>query len=276
MLNVANMQLPENPNQDFWENELPAKAIESLLESDIDAHQFDALIIDEAQDIIKEPYLDFLDLSLKGGLNSGNWLMFGDFEKQAIYESNQKIFDILLKRFGDVPRCSLRVNCRNTPRIAELVHLLGGLNPGYTRIRRPDNNLEPRIIPYSSTDNQEQALKSLLTKLQSEKYPLSEIVVLSTRSAQDCVASKLLGEWETKLISMKVEENFNRIRYGTIHSFKGLEAPLVILTDIEEVETPTSISLFYIGITRALDRLYILAQEKAKIEMRNILFKLNS
>lgn len=276
MLNVAGGQLPEDPDQEFWEDELPLKAIEALLETDNEVHQFDSLVIDEAQDIIKEPYLDFLDLSLKGGFNSGNWVMFGDFERQAIYETDQKISGILLKRFEHVPRCSLRVNCRNTPRIAELVHLLGGLNPGYTRIRRPDNKVEPRIISYPSFENQELALNNLLTKLQNEKYPLSEIVILSTRSNQECASSRLLGEWESKLVPMRGGDILNRIRYGTIHSYKGLEAPVVILTDIEEVGTPLSISLFYIGITRALDRLYILVYEKAKKEMLSILTRLGT
>ena len=51
------------------------------------------------------------------------------------------------------------------------------------------------------------------------------------------------------------------IRFGTIASFKGLEAPAVILTDIDEVGTGQAQRLFYVGISRATDYLRVLAKD---------------
>jgi superfamily I DNA/RNA helicase len=50
-----------------------------------------------------------------------------------------------------------------------------------------------------------------------------------------------------------------QIPYCTIHAFKGLEAPAIVLTDIEAVEGPAMENLFYVAVTRATDRLIVLA-----------------
>ena len=87
MLAVSSTSVVENPGHTFWERELPALAVETLLDNAGETNQFDELVVDEAQDILRGEYLDFLDLSLKGGLASGQWRFFGDFEKQAIYSA---------------------------------------------------------------------------------------------------------------------------------------------------------------------------------------------
>src|SRR5205807_797532 len=84
---VAGVNPPHDPTQEFWEVDLPLLAIDKLLEAPTDESIFDEIIVDEAQDLLKENYLDFLDLSLKGGLATGRIRLFGDFEKQAIYGS---------------------------------------------------------------------------------------------------------------------------------------------------------------------------------------------
>lgn len=40
-----------------------------------------------------------------------------------------------------------------------------------------------------------------------------------------------------------------------------MEAPVVVLTDIEEVQGSSAESLFYTGLTRATDRLIVLADK---------------
>src|SRR5262249_11754 len=115
----------ERADPAFWDETLPAKAIEGLIERDSQFEPFDTLIIDEVQDLLKVSYLDVLDLLVRGGLGSGRWRLFGDLEKQAIYVSSaSNPVALLQQRAGSVPIFSLRINCRNSPRIASLVHLL--------------------------------------------------------------------------------------------------------------------------------------------------------
>ena len=57
--------------------------------------QYDLLIMDEGQDILKPLYLYSLDCLLKGGLDHGIWAVFYD-EKQNIYNPEyQDGMDIL-------------------------------------------------------------------------------------------------------------------------------------------------------------------------------------
>jgi DNA polymerase III delta prime subunit len=268
---IVGSEIPEAPSADFWEKDLPLIATEKLIDNGAIA-QFDQLILDEAQDLLTPSYLDFLDLSLAGGLASGNWIFFGDFEKQAIYENSETVNGQLVNRFKDIPRYSLRTNCRNSPRIAELVHLLGGLNPHYSKIRRPDNQIEPRIITFTDSASQSEQIFKLLSQLvNDEKYSLQEIVILSSRADHDAAINNLPDALKIKLSPLRLGYRTNKILYGTIHSFKGMESSIVVLTDIDNVTSADAQSLFYVGITRALDKLYILISKKVNQEMSRIL-----
>ncbi len=56
----------------------------------------------------------------------------------------------------------------------------------------------------------------------------------------------------------------NKTRYASIHRFKGLEARAVVLTDFEKLEKARDRDLFYIGATRATQRLVVLANERLR------------
>jgi len=165
MLQAARTEVPREVPEGFFETQLPELAIEQLLDRD-DPPLFDTLVIDEAQDILRDPYLDFLDLVCEGGLASGSWTMFGDFERQALFDAADVSLDRFLSTRADAPVFGLRINCRNTPRIARWVSMLSALEPAYSRIRRPDTGPPPRTRYYS--DDQEQG--AMLAKLLGELY----------------------------------------------------------------------------------------------------------
>jgi len=271
MLTVAG-SLANNPSSTFWQHELPSMAIDKLLAMESDESQFDELIIDEAQDILRDNYLDFLDLSLRSGLASGRWKFFGDFEKQAIYNAaNLSLKQFQEKRVNHVPIYMLRANCRNTPRIAELVHLLGNLQPGYSRILRPDNKIEPSLKYYTSDTQQKQFLVTSLEQLYAEGFIGNDIVILSPRSGIACIASAInISPWRDRI---KPIESINRgfVGYSSIQAFKGLEASVIILTDIDTINDDASVSLFYIAVTRALHRLLIFMHEDVKQDIAKLL-----
>ncbi len=55
--------------------------------------------------------------------------------------------------------------------------------------------------------------------------------------------------------------------FTTIRKFKGLESPIVILTDIDSKRLTES-ELLYIALTRATDNLYILAHKDAEKDLQ--------
>lgn len=270
MLSVSGCILTgKEQGENFWKDELPLLAMEKLIENPDEKYLFDEIVLDEAQDIaFCEGYLDFLDLSLKGGLASGRWRFFGDFERQAIYGGAPAHFqELLKKRVGQVPIYSLRVNCRNTPRIASVARLLGGLNPDYQRVLRPDDGVDPELRYYSCEANQRILLVQAFEKLYREGFTGGDIVVLSSKADASCIAASIsISPWKERLRSVD-NAGEGHIEYCTIHAFKGMEKPAVIVTDIQRVATPLAESLFYVAVTRALNKLEVLVEESAKEEI---------
>ena len=274
MLTVSQTKVVENPDQTYWGGKLPELAIETLLEDADETDQFDELVVDEAQDILRREYLDFLDLSLKGGLASGQWRFFGDFEKQAIYSAaNLPLNEFIETRCNFAPVYDLRINCRNTPRVVELVHLLGGLDPPYGRILRPDDGLEPEINYYADDLKQNSFLLDSIEILGNEGFSNKDIVVLSPRADATCAASKAYAHPLSGPFRPVEGPQGGYIRYCSIHAFKGLESPAVIVTDIDRLNASSSTALFYVAVTRALQRLIILIHESAKSDILRTLLK---
>ena len=277
MLAISGTGSVENPAPGFWESELPTLAMESLLEDVSEADQFDELIVDEAQDILREEYLDFLDLSLSGGLAAGRWRFFGDFENQSIYgAANLSLETFKRARCGHAPVFDLRINCRNTPRVAELVHLLGGLTPPYRRILRPDDGQEPEIHYYSNSAEQQSLLLNSIKTLQEEGFRTRDVVILSPRGDATCLASMVSDKpWSDKLRPFD-QASSDQIGYCSVYAFKGMEAPAVVITDIDRLDGPTSAAIFYVAVTRVLQRLIILVHEPAKAGILRTLLKLDA
>lgn len=271
---VAKQEDVEPPEDSkYWSEDLPLIASEQLLTDDSEKFVFDELIIDEAQDIFQKNYFDFLDLSLRGGIAGGNWRFFGDFERQSIYNHGEPIpLEALSPRFGYAPICRLRDNCRNKPRIAEMVHLLGGLNPGYSQILRPDDNQDPKFYYYKNDEAQLELLISSLAELYRDGFSASDIVVLSPRKSSDSIAAKVkISPWKERLRPFSVAGD-KQIGYSSIHAFKGLEAGAIVVTDIESISDASD--LFYIAVTRALHRLYLLISDDAKADVLQTLMQL--
>src|SRR5690606_12258180 len=211
-------------SSEFWQIELPSLATDTIAGMPEHLHTFDELIVDEAQDILREPYLDLLDLSLRGGLGSGRWRMFGDFDKQNIYRST----DLGLRQFvetrgNNAPIYRLRVNCRNTPRIGSHAELLGGLSPGYTGFLRPDDERDPERLYYTSGQHQEELLLDTLDRLLRSGVGAGDIVILSPLANETSAAGRVLqSAWRDRLKPYETYAHSQYIRYTSIHAFKGL------------------------------------------------------
>ena len=289
---------------EFWQDELPALALEALLEREGDGGLFDEIVLDEAQDVLRRSYLDALDLSLRGGLEHGHWRFFGDFTWQRIYDAAALSVDEFLdppadaRAAGAVPvsamRCELLINCRNTPRVAGLACAAGHVSPGYRRVRRPDDAVEPELRWYGDAGEQLELLRSVLTELRADGFTGPRVAVLSPYGNERCAAAQLteqpwrdrlaplvrepgedeeaedIGDWLKACIPSDldaVDLRSGAMKYASIYRFKGLESPAVVITDVEAVEDHVQRSLIYVGCTRALHRLVILASRDVRAQL---------
>ena len=265
LLGFSGIALPPDPDDTFWKVDLPDAAIAKLLDGHSGAGRFDILVVDELQDLISPSYLDVLDLVLKGGLSAGNWMLFGDFERQMLYGQDRDAAEDLLRgRLGAFAKCSLRVNCRNTPRVATLSHLLGKLAPNYSRVLRPDDRIEPVITYYATPSQQRKQLVSTLERLDRDSFSGEDIVILSPKAGSRCAAASIAEKSWADRIAPYEHAAPDQIRFTTIQSFKGLDSPAIVVTDIEHLAGELFSSLFYVATTRSLERLCIVVHETAK------------
>lgn len=262
MLRLAGMNSPPTgATSRFWDEQLPELALEGLAERGLD-EVLDFLIIDEVQDIATGTFLGLLDLLVEGGFRDGRVLMFGDFERQAIY-GNEGAREVLRARSPHIASFRLLGNCRNLPRIGYQVNIMGHLAPGFREFRRADDGVDPSIIRYARGADQATLLKKAVGDLRDEGYDLTEIVVLSPLGVGS-VAATTTDPWLRQvLVSADGSKPVKgRLRYSTIHSFKGLDAPAVIVTDLDDSGGSNFDALVYVGLTRATDRLTAFVETK--------------
>ena len=258
---VADVEPPPNADADFWGRELPDRALEKLLDRRVERTS-DFLIVDEVQDIAREPFLDVLDLLVDGGMHGGRLLLFGDFERQAIFESADGR-DLLKRRCPYLVFNRLTTNCRNMPRIGYVVNTLSRLQPGYENFRRQDDGVDPTFLTYEAGSDQSAQVVESIRKLRDEGFDLNEIAVLSVvRSGS--TAETTTDPWLLQILQPAdgAPPRPGRLQHSTIHAFKGLEAAGVVITDLDRRRVPNFEPLLYVGLTRATDRLFAVIESE--------------
>ncbi|MGP3950175.1 NERD domain-containing protein [Streptomyces sp. 7N604] len=253
---------------DYFERELPDRALEALLDRELPP--FDALVVDEAQDLMLDAYLDVFDTAVGSGLAGGQWLFFGDFTNQAIYDSSGDGLHLLLDRTMSSATFHLAKNCRNVPAVAQYVETSSRLDPGYAGYLRPENDRETVQRLWSTRDEQVGLLEEHLQRLLSDGFDADEIVVLSPlRTGSAAEGLRGTPRWASRLAPADCAAG-NQIPYATIHGFKGMDAPAAIVTDFERIASPKEESLFYIASSRARDDLTVLAARTARPDLRRL------
>lgn len=257
---------PHNPDmvQQYYQTDLPEAAAIALLDS---GELYDKIIVDEAQDLIRDTYLDVMSSSLEKGLSRGRWTMFGDFSMQAIYSdgvSGTKMIEKLEEQTSFI-RFKLTINCRNTKPICKEIETITGFKPPHELWTKVDGP-PVQYITWSTMDGQCRKLKALLKQLANAHISPEQITILSPRKREDSVVS-MLDDYTVK--DFRVPPGTNTA-FCTIQAYKGLENTVIILTDIDGF---SSDRLMYVGLSRACSGLFVLETDAAKREYDNLLMR---
>lgn len=234
--------------------------------------KFDKVIIDEGQDLIREEYLYLFDIMLKEGLSKGNWEIYGDFERQAIFAqlSKPEMFE-LLNQFAQYSNFILKTNCRNTKQVGEETSLISGFEKPPFLLEF----LEGIPVEYAFYKDQTHQIKLIterLGKLISGGLPFGELIILSPKKYENS-SCRAINEHKIKEIKT-ISEYFAEhefIGFATIQSFKGLESNYILITDIEDLSSEAGKALLYVGMSRAKYGLILLINESEKVQYREIL-----
>ncbi len=272
LTNIAKPLLtPEDKKStDYFEGRLASIASDRLLE-DNQYEPFDYLILDEAQDLLRNHYLDVIDLALKGGLAGGNWLFFGDFLGQDIFTRGEvSVEEFIAQRSPSAARYQITTNCRNTLPISDYVVSFGALSPPYSRVLRGDDKSDPELHFWETREDQTEQVSRFIKECLSDGYSMKDIVILSPNKENTLGRDlELHPDWVNRV--EPYHAGTNRISYCTIQSFKGLEAPIVIVADFERMPTDQQQSLLYVGLSRALHRLGIFLNSDLKPFVRSLI-----
>ena len=255
----------KSDTNDYYTNTLPDQCINTLLNHNI-IDEYDLVIIDEGQDLLRVKYLDIIDILLKGGIKEGSWLVFYDLI-QDIYESTENQALTFLAK-GKPFNYVLNKNCRNTKQIATSTMAVSGHTPAPSL---EVEGLETEVIWYRDKNHQLREITKSFSRWVSEGINTNDMILLSPKTMKN---SSFANGLDNKSLPYELQEwdknepiPKNVIPYSTIHSFKGLEADMVLVGDIDELNSsikPKNTNLLDVAGSRARVGLILSISEKLK------------
>ena len=239
---------PDDNDSVWWKETLPDLAEAAIIEQ-APLDRFDCLIVDEAQDLCLDSYLDVLDLSLEKGLENSPSFFFGDFTHQAIYLPGDVALENLKRKVPNAFEASpLDVNCRNTKQIGDTIMQILKEPNLYSSYRRTEDGVAPTLKRMDAGDSIEAEAKSQLSRL-AKTFSLEDIVILSSNKK---MLEKLMATLKVETTPIETTKK-GRVRWGTAQSFKGMEAAAILLIEFED--GASSRETFYVASTRSLSEL---------------------
>ncbi len=237
------------PEQVFYDRILPgalARAARRLPDD-----RFDAVVADEAQDF-KPAWWGALLALLKDRRKGRVHIFFDDSQKLRAGELKFPAVD---------SQYDLTENCRNARRVHSLAMRFykGGLR---VTCRAPQGP-EPDVRVYRSPAELLDRVQSALVRLvKEEQVPPGQIAVLTGHGKGKSVVwrARRFGEWT---LTEKAPPGPGEVYWSTIHGFKGLERPAVVLAEIEPLSHAELDTLLYVGCSRARVYLSVIASETA-------------
>ena len=250
-------RLPDAEPADLFGVFYPELCAEALL-NDPSHGGFDALIVDEGQDLLRDAYVDVFGLLLNKGLDNGCWRVFMD--------ASQDVFSgIARSGLEQLQQCKptrlrLHTNCRNTKDVAVATSLLSGVPR--TEVLRVSGGTVETLFYTDQGDERRRASKIIRTLLH-RGLKTDEVVVLSTRTLERSSLCDGLVSCPVGLVDPRNPEVAagRAIGFATISSFKGLECDAVVLVDLHKLDAPSSALDVYIGASRARTFLAVLLPE---------------
>ncbi len=246
---VAGVTPPTPPAGDdartYWVERFPDFAFEQL---DRFPDRFDAVIVDEGQDF-RANWWAMVELLLHP---EGRLVVF--------YDPNQDIFGAGAAIPIDAPPALLTRNCRSTAALNRAACAVG-------QVPFPSEGSDvegepPEVVAYRHADEVPAQLRERVRRLvHSERVARSAVVVLSPRRLEKSCLAGAAQQAGLTLVADREPASAEELRYATLQSFKGLEADVVLLVDVDLEHKTSAPANLYVAFSRARHRLVVWAKE---------------
>lgn len=257
---------PDDAGTHWYENELPQLTIDAL-EKDPTLGGYEAICIDEFQDIAGNLHLlgVMVGLLRMVKLSEAKIILAGDRNQQIMRDGGQVVNPMTRAKtiIPDLVHVRLRTNCRTVPELAKRIPEVIDVDTDIVRHRIPEGFNGGLEIVQSSDEKQAQHLSTVIKRL-LERYNPRDIVILSPFGEKNSTVGQLLQRGpqtadERGLVAqLETDSGEGKIRWRSMAKFKGLESPVVVITDVNDkaMEFATNTQkkldeLLYVGITRA-------------------------
>ncbi|MBN1887184.1 MAG: NERD domain-containing protein [Thermoflexales bacterium] len=218
--------------------------------------KYDAIIVDEGQDFCDNWWMPLQ--YLLHDPDQGIFYVFFD-DNQNLYRAAQTV-PLELAPFP------LTRNCRNTQHIHQTV--MQFYRSDQSPVAQGPAGRQVEVRTYNGTSDLKQALRQVLHKLVvEENIPVEDIVVLTPKGRQRSDLWRL-GMLGNLMLTDQWAAGSGEVFCTTIHAFKGLESPIVILAEIEPEASQDMESILYVGCSRACNHLVVLASARLSEDMK--------
>ena len=267
LLKVAGKKAnPKNAGTEWYDQELPALALAAALKGGEKVRTYEAVCIDEFQDIASRPEAFYVITSiLSAKFRPFKILMAGDDEQQIMSSGAPiKSFDFAKTLLPNLVHIGLSTNCRQAPALSKALHKLLGWPQKHLSHRLPKNAEGSLEVIATTSDRQAKDLYRVLVRL-GKTVAHENIRVLSPFGEKSALLAKLFAETDThssekrslkKLMKHKSTEG--KIRWRSIPKYKGLESDVVVITDVSQstkdwlaANGKSLDNQLYVGMTRA-------------------------
>ena len=215
--------------------------------------RFDALIVDEGQDLFEMSCIETLDEILVGGLETGRWCWFHDLNNQSLTPCFDPRARNHLESLGPV-RMPLRINCRNTRVILEWIQDTLGADLGVRGA-----GAGPDVRRHTATGRRDAA--------ERVACEIAEFVDVGGLSPGSVTILSPFDYAESSLTDMPAEvagrvrrlDEYSmrgtpgdKVGFARIDEFKGLENEAIIVVDLPAPdETSRNSAAHYVAMSRA-------------------------
>lgn len=240
--------LPTGPRDDrFWDAVLPECMMDTV---DRLGTQYDAIIVDEGQDF------------------RGNWwiplqCLLHDPDQGILYvffDDNQNLYRATQSISLELAPFPLTRNCRNTQHIHKTV--MQFYKSDQMPLAQGPLGRPVELHTYADARELKRTLSRVLHRLVAEESLPTEDIVILTPKGRERSALWHLGPVGNFQLTERWTTGGGEVFCSTIHSFKGLESPVVILTEIEPYAARDSDLLLYVGCSRACNHLIVIASTR--------------